>query len=417
MLMLTDNQIRKVDALRRKAFVAGIAGTAVVVLGGILSGAFGGLGIEKIFQAYILAYLLLFGLGVGSLAVVMVHHLCGGSWSYVIQRICEAGSRTLSFFFVAGLIILVGGALCTHVYPWMSEEILHKHHIVENKILFLNFGTFTACFFAYFAVWGLLAYFYNHWSLKLDQSGDQKYIGKMKFWAAPGLILYVLTMTFAATHWAMSLEPEWFSTIYGAWLIGSYALTVIAFSTIVLSYVAEEKPLSELVTSKQYHHLGNFMLGFTVFWAYTSFSQFLLIWNANLPEEIGYYLHRQGGGLTVLSVFLMVFHWFAPMFILLMRNQKTNIAKLRRIAIYILLVRMLDVYWNIAPSFSDSRAADGVSGYINPATVLLGLSAVVGLGGFWLYTFLGQLKKRPLAPLNDPRRELMFPHSEAHSHA
>lgn len=417
MLMLTDNQIRKVDALRRKALLAGIAGTAVVVLGGILNGALGGLGLEKIFQAFIVAYLLILGLGVGSLAVVMVHHLCGGTWSYVIQRINEAGSRTLPFLFVAGAIIILGGAAFTHVYPWMDEDFLHKHHIVENKLAFLNLGTFITCFLGYFAVWGVLAYFYNHWSLKLDQSGDQKYIGKMKFWAAPGLILYVLTMTFAATHWAMSLEPEWFSTIYGAWLIGSYALTVIAFSVIVLTYAAEEKPLKDLVTSKQYHHLGNFLLGFTVFWAYTAFSQFLLIWNANMPEEIGYYLHRQGGGLTLMSVVLMAFHWFFPMFILLMRNQKTNLVKLRRVAYYILVMRIVDVYWNIAPSFSDSRAADGVSGYINPVTVVLVLAAVVGLGGLWLYTFLGQLKKRPLAPLNDPRRELMFVHSEAHSHA
>src|SRR5690606_28183577 len=155
-------------------------------------------------------------------------------------------------------------------------------------------------------------------------------IAKMKFWAAPGLILYVISMTFAATHWAMSLEPEWFSTIYGAWLIGSYALTVVAFSTIVLSYLAQEPPLRDLVTSKQYHHLGNFILGVTVFCAYTSFSRCLLIWNANLPEEIGYYLRCSGGGLTEMSVFLMVAHWIFPMALLLIRNHKTNIAKLRR---------------------------------------------------------------------------------------
>jgi hypothetical protein len=163
----------------------------------------------------------------------------------------------------------------------------------------------------------------------------------------------------------------------------------------VLSHVAEEKPLSELVTSKQYHHLGNFMLGFTVFWAYTAFSQFLLIWNANLPEEIGYYLHRQGGGLTSMSVFLMAFHWFIPMFILLIRNHKTNIAKLRRIAYYILAVRIVDVYWNIAPSFSDSRAADGVSGYINPVTVVLGPGRHCRSGRPLVVHFPGPVEEAP----------------------
>lgn len=415
--MLTDNQIRKINGLRGTALIAGCVGVAVVLLGAILNGALGGLGFEKVFQAFIVAYMLFLGLGIGSLAALMVHHLCGGTWSYVIQRICEAGARTVPFFFVAGIFIFFGGLLFTHVYPWTDPEYLHKYHIVEEKLAFLNVGTFVVCYLVYFTVWIGLSYCYNHWSHKLDQSGDQRYIGKMKFWAAPGLVLYVITLTFAATHMSMSLEPEWFSTIYGAWLIGSYALTVIAFATIVLSHLADEKPLSELVTAKQYHHLGNFMLGLTIFWAYTSFSQFLIIWNGNLPEGIGFYIHRSGPGLNAITVFLMVFHWFVPMILLLFRKQKLDIAKLRRIAYWILAVRVVDVYWNIAPSFMDSRLPDGTGGMVNLWTVFLVLAAVVGLGGIWLYVFLTELKKRPVAPLNDPRRELMFVHHEAHSHA
>ena len=153
------------------------------------------------------------------------------------------------------------------------------------------------------------------------------------------------------------------------------------------------------------------MLGFTIFWSYISFSQYLIIWSGNIPEESGWYLHRTGGGLTVLTVLLMVFHWFLPMMVLLMRKQKTDVAKLRRIAYYILSVRILDVYWNIAPSFVDQHNR------IDPLTVVCVFFAVVGVGGLWLWVYLGQLAKRPILPQRDPREAILFVQEEAHGHA
>ena len=404
MKMLTENQLKKVSALQSRAIVVGAVGCIIALFGGYAVG--GGMdGLEKVFQPFLIAFILCFGLGVCGLAVVMLHHLCGGAWSYTIQRIAEASSRTLPFFAIAGAVIVLGGFYVGNIYSWANPENLgNLPHIVEIKHNdgFLTQKAFLGTFIGCFAIWLVLMQLFNSWSKNLDETGNLNNIGKMKFWAGPGLILYVATMTLAATYWCMSLEPEWFSTIYGAWLMGGYALTFVAFAVLVLSWLADEGPLAEKVSIRTYHHLGNFMLGFVVFWSYISFSQFLLIWNANLPEEVGFYLHRQGHGLNLLTVGLMVFHFGLPMFMLLIRRNKTEIHKLRLIAYYVLAVRVLDIYWNLVPAWEGNRST------INPATFVLVIAASLGLGGVWLWVFLAELKKRPLLPVNDPRGELLF---------
>jgi hypothetical protein len=341
----------------------------------------------------------------------MLHHLCGGAWSFMLQRIGEAASRTLPFLFVLGVLVILVGAWTSLLYPWRDPAHIEHYPIVANKGAFLNLGTFTACFFLYWAIWLTLMFFFNKWSRNLDRTGDLNIIGRMQVVAAPGLILYVLSLTFAGTHWFMSLEPEWFSTIYGAWLIAGYNLTIMSFCAITLTYLAQEGPVAGAVTARHYHHIGNFLLGFGIFWAYASFSQFLIIWNGNLPEEIGYYLHRSGGGLTLLTVLLIVLVWLVPFFRLLMRHNKTNPQKLRNIAYFILAVRLIDLYWNIVPSY------EGHHSIIRPFMVLMVLLASAGLMGLWLWVFLGQLKKMPVLPQQDPRREFNFLKDEAHGHA
>lgn len=403
--MLTNEKLLSISKLQRKALLVGLVGCVVALVGGLLTG-----GPDRIFQTFLIGYLQWFGLSVGCMACVVLHHLCGGGWSFLIQRICEAGSRTLWFFAALGVIIILGGLYTGALYPWTDAAYRAKYHIVANKEAFLNTNVFTIGFLIYFAIWFFTSTIYNAWSKKLDATGDHRYIKSMKFFAGPCLILYVLSMTFAATHWGMSLEPEWFSTIYGAWLIGGYNLSVIAFAAIMLIYLKDEPGIKERVQAKHYHHLGNFLLGFTIFWTYVSFSQYLIIWNGNLPEEIGFYLHRMGNGLNVITVILMVFHWFVPMFILLMRNQKTNFKSLKRIAIFIIGIRFFDIYWNVAPSFEYHH------GRLDILTLIVAAFASAGVGGVWFYLYLNELKKRPLVPQQDPRGELMF-YEDEHSHA
>lgn len=407
--MLTDNQLQKVKALQGKSVIAAAIGLCFTV--GI--GAFNG----TMFQGLLVGYLLLFGLSISSLGLLMLHHLCGGSWSFVAQRIAEAGSRTLIPMCLIGAVVIIGGAMFSTIYPWANESFLNQEgnelikHMSHLKHEFLNLNVFIISYFAYFAIWIAFMLAFNSWSKKLDETGDPKYIAKMKFWAGPGCVLYVLTMTFAATHWAMSTDPTFFSTIYGAWMIASGALSMMCFCVIMLSWLSNEGPLAEKISSQIYHHFGNFMLGFTIFWSYLSFSPFLIIWNGNLPEEIGWYLHRSGGGLTVMTIVLIVCVWFGPMFVLLMRKLKTNPMPLRKIAIYILATRIIDMYWNIVPSF------DGNHSTLNFSTVFSVLCAVAGIGGLWLWLFLFELKKRPILPQQDPREELMFLKEKAHQHA
>ncbi len=406
--MLTEQASTRISGIQAKSLMLGAAGIGATLALGWLSG-----GAELIFQSMLIAYFLFLSLGLGCLAVLMLHHLCGGGWGFLIQRICEAGSRTLPLLAVMGAFVLLGGAYWGGIYPWTDAEYMSDPHnqIVANKAMFLNLNTFTLCFFLYFGLWLALMYCFNKWSRNLDATGDHANVAKMRRFAAPGLIIYVLSLTLASTHWIMSLEPEWFSTIYGAWAIAGQGLTVMSFCAIVLSYLAGEPRIKALIQVKHFHHLGNFMLGFTVFWAYISFSQFLIIWNANLPEEIGWYRNRLGGGLTELSVFLMVFHWFIPMLLLLIRKNKKTVSTLRTIAFYILGVRILDTYWNIAPSFESGHST------FNWGAFLCTLIAIAGLGGIWLWVFLAELKKRPLVPEQDPREELYFFKDEAHSHA
>ncbi|MFM1919834.1 MAG: hypothetical protein RLZZ303_1468 [Candidatus Hydrogenedentota bacterium] len=409
--MLTENQLLMVNQWQRKALSAGMVFTAVTLILSIVASFFSEVPfLDKMFQPFLVAWIFWLGLGVCSLAVVFLHHLCGGAWSYTVQRFVEAGSRTLPFFFVTGIVIVLGGAWLSTVYPWTDEAYIEKYHIVANKAAFLNLPTFTLAYLVYFGLWMFAAMIYNGWSKRLDETADVRIIGKMKFWAGPGAVMYVLSITLAATHWVMSLEPEWFSTIYGAWMIASYALSVVSFCVIMLSFFMDEAPIKDKISTRTFHHLGNFMLGFTIFWSYVSFSQFLLIWNANLPEEIGFYLRREGDSLNVITVMLVAFHWFIPMFILLIRKNKTNIRVLRKVAIYVFCVRLLDMYWNMVPSFPDAHYR------FNFMTAILVVTAVLGLGGFWFYLYLNELKKRPLLAVNDPRGELMFL-KDAHGHA
>lgn len=411
-MMLTQNQETKINALRGRAIVIGVICCILAGVGGAVNGIFSedtSL-LTGIWQPFFVAFILCFGLAASNLALVMLHHLCGGAWSYTLQRIAEAGARTLPFFGLMSVVVLGGAVFFTDIYPWMDQARIDAHPIIAEKTALLNPTAYVAFTAVFFVVLIGLSLAFNSWSKKLDETGDVKNITKMKRFAAPGLILYVLFMTLAATMWTMSLEPEWFSTIYGAWMISGYALTIVAFNIIVLSYLDKEPPIVEKVTTRTYHHLGNYLLGFTIFWTYVSFSQFLIIWNGNLPEEIGWYLHRSGNALNILTVALMAFHWLVPMLILLIRRNKTQLQILRKIAFYILAVRILDMYWNLVPSF------EGHASTLNLFMLLLVALASLGVAGVWLFFFLGELKKRPLLPLHDPREELMFL-KDIHGHA
>ncbi len=360
-------------------------------------------GIDTFFQAYLFGYLLWFGIAMGSLALILIHHLTGGAWSFVTQRILEASTRTLPLLFVGFIPILVGplmwainGSAVGNLYqPWLNME--DAEIIVQNKEAYLNAGFWIARVFFYFAVWIGIMSLFNHWSKKLDETGDGNIAVKFKRFAPLCLIAYCLTMTFASTDWALSLEPAYFSTMYAPLFWISQALTTLAFTTIILSKLAQTKPLAEYVTVDHYHHLGNLIMGFTVLWAYMSFSQYLITWSANLPEEIIYYTARRSPSLAVLAVCLMAFHFLVPLLLLLWKRGKRSPNYLTKVCYWILFWRLADVFWFVSPAFH--HEAPGV--YLKD--LLVYGSAWIGIGGIWIWAFLGQLQKRSVIAVNDPR--------------
>ena len=381
------------STIRARGPIIGVAG---LVVGVVLSLLFGG--IHYFFEAFLYSFWILLGLSLGSLAFLMIHHMTAGAWSFVSQRIFEAMMRTLPVLIVGFVVVIMTGPLfgLNNLYDsWVIEE--NHSHIVGKKADFLNPDFWTLRSLAYFIIWGLIIVAFNRWSRRLDETGDALITLKFRFWAPVCLIIYCITMTFAATDWAMSLEPEWFSTMYGPLTWISQGLTVLAFTILILSSLAEEKPLSRYITVEHYHTLATLMCAFVVLWAYMSFSQFLIIWAGNLPEEISYYLHRRTGYYQIIIFLLMVGHFLLPLLVLLQRKIKYSLPKLRMVCYWMLGMRLVDVFFLINPAFHYGDSSFPWKDLIVHAFVL------VGFGGIYMWYFLGQLTKMPLLPMNDPR--------------
>ena len=402
--MLTENLKIGIDSVRNKALAAGVAGLLLTLLALPLSP-------SRVFQSWLVAFVLTFGLAAGGLFATLLRHMAGGAWSVALQRFSEAASRTLWVFPPVFLFLFLLGK--GYLYPWTDPDVVAGSHVIASKAAYLNVNFFLARFVAYFIIWGVIAWAFNAWSCKLDETADQRYAVWMRWLSAPCMILMFLTMTLAATDWGMSTDPDWFSTIYGPLWIVSQGLSILALSIICITYMDGEPPIAQAMNHKQYINLGSLLMAFTVLWTYIAFSQFLITWSGNMPEEIGWYMDRRGTGLIRISTLLTLFHFLVPMIVLLFRRTKEGVLGLRRVAYLLLVMRVVDVYWNLVPSFA------GHASRIDFWTTALVIAAVAGFGGLWLRMFLGELKKYPLIPVNDTRAELLLikESQEAHGHA
>jgi hypothetical protein len=263
------------------------------------------------------------------------------------------------------------------------------------KKIYLQPGGFIVRAVIYFAIWIVLAYLLSKWSAEQDRTGESVFKDRMMSLAAPGLVLWGLTVTGAAIDWVLSLEPHWFSTIYGMIFIVVECLAGLTFAILVLARLWEYEPLKDSVEPKRLIDLGSLMLAFTILWAYVSFSQFLIIWAGNLKNEIPWYMARAFGRWAVVAVILLIFHFFVPFFLLLQRRIKRRVQTLGMVAGILLTLSLIDVYWLVVPAYEPS----------GPQLHLTDIFAVIGIGGLWIAMFLGELKKLPLLPLHDPRFE------------
>lgn len=376
------------DALQQRAWKIGAGGLVLCLLWGIF------LNPAQFFHSYLMAYLFWLGIALGGLAIIMLHHLVGGAWGSMIQRILEAATRTLPLMVLLFIPFLFG---LRHLYIWARPDVMASDVILQHKSWYLNIPFFVLRTVFYFLVWSVLAHYLNHWSQQHEvlhgQPVQLTFRRRLRLLSAPGLGIYALTMTFAAIDWAMSLEPHWYSTLYGVLFIVSQALAALAFATVSIALLARTEPLASVATPTRLHDLGNLLLAFIMLWAYVSFSQFLIIWSGNLAEEVPWYLHRTRGGWEVMAVFLILFHFALPFALLLSHGTKRQVRSLAWVAAAIFCLHLVDLFWLIIPALHPSKFS----------IHWMDLVAPIGIGGLWLAVFIHHFTGRSFIPLEDRR--------------
>jgi len=369
------------DALRRRSLTVGVIGLLAAAAGALLSPG-------QFFHSYLLAYLLWLGAALGGLALTMLQHLSGGGWGVVLRRIFEAAARTLPWMALFFVPLLFG---LRDLYPWADSAAVAGDALLREKTLYLNVPFFLARAAFCFAVWIGLALALTRWSAEQDRTGDPALAVRMRNTSAIGMVLYFATMTMASIDWAMSLEPHWFSTMYGFLFIIGQALMGLAIAIVTARRLSAEAPMSGVYNAGHFHDFGKLLFAFTMVWAYLAFSQFLIIWSANLPEEIPWYLHRLDHGWELIGIGLVIFHFAVPFVVLLSRRSKRNAALLAGMALWLIAARLLDLFFMIGPE----AYPDGLRFH------WLDLAATIGLGGVWVALFAANLRSRPLLPLRD----------------
>ena len=374
-----DHPLRRVQRI-----AVGVSGVALLVCA--LAG-FGDL--TQLLRSYLVAYVFWVGGALGCLAILMIHHVTGGAWGVAIRRLLESGARTLPTMAILFLPIAFG---VRRLYEWAQPERVAHDPLLQHKALYLNVPFFLVRTALYFLAWSMVVRALTRWSLRQDASFDPVPGQRLELISRGGLLLMGLTMTFAAVDWTMSLQPHWSSTIYGVIFMGGCALTAFAIVIPTVALLSVNPPVAGHVSDDQLSDLGKLLLAFVMLWAYFSLSQFLITWSGNLPEEITWYLDRIRGGWLWVIIAIVFFQFVMPFILLLSYRLKRRARSIANVALMLIVIRFVDVFWIITPAFDPGRLTVHV----------LDLAAVLALGGFWIWLFVRQLEGRPLLPLRDP---------------
>jgi hypothetical protein len=368
------------QTIQQRSLVIGAIAAVVSVAGAFLApGSF--------YSAYLIGFMFWLGLSLGCMAILMLYHLVGGAWGTVIRRILESGMMTLPLMAVLFLPILFN---LPKLYFWARPGLTDRK-IIDITQSYLNFNGIGLRYILYFAIWIGMAYFLNRWSTEQDTIAGQSTL-RFRAMSSIGLVIYSLTISFAVIDWVMSLQARWISTIYGLLFVAGEALSAFCFVVVIESILGKRKPMSEYLTDTEVHDHGKFMLTFIMVWAYFNFSQWLIIWAGNLPEEIPWYVRRLNGGWETVGLFLVVFHFAVPFALLLSRQLKRKARTLVRLASWLIFMRIVDIFWHIEPS---SHPTFHLS--------WLHFTIIAGIGGLWMAYFFHNLRLRPLLPVNAPQ--------------
>lgn len=379
------------DRVGRVALVIGVVGIILCALEWFRDP-------TQFFRSYMLGYLFWIAITLGCWAIVMLHHQVNGKWGFLLRRPLESGMRNLFPLMVVLFIPFFFGL--PRLYHWAHPEGAKALGAFTNAYLTTPFWVVRTVI--YFAIWLVFIFLLGKWSVDQDRTADPRLMGRMKMLSGPGLVLYGFTVTFAVVDWVMSLEPGFFSTIYGLIFMILPALAAMALVTIVAMLLSKYDPISNLITPLDFNDFGNLMLVFVMLWAYLSFDQFLIIWAGNLQDEIPWYTSRAFGGWGGIALVLVVFHFAVPFVLLLSRDVKRRMKLLSCVAGLLLIVTWFDLYWLVTPSFYPSK----------PVLHWMDVVAPIAIGGLWVWRFTVRLKRRPLLPLHDPRFEGVYSHAE-----
>jgi len=372
-----------VDKIRSRSMVVGVGGAVLALIGYVTAP-------DQFFRAYLLAFMLWLGVSLGSLGLLIIIHLTNGRWGLVIRRILEAAAK--NFWFMAILFVPLCAGI-PHLYPWASaaarsenEGLRWIHDVYLDPTQYIVRGLI------YFAIWGGLTYFFTKWSAEQDTEGNRSH-SRSGALAGPGALLFGFTVTFSAVDWVMSLSYSWTSTIYGLIFLIGQLLSAISLATIVAVILARYEPMKSILNIDHLHDYGKWMLAFTMVWAYFSFSQWVIMWAGNLPEEIVWYRMRLHGGWQYFSLFVALFTFVFPFIRLLSAQLKKDKSTLVTTACWLFIMRYFDLYWQVMPNFENKAGF-----YFH----WLNLVVPVSMGGFWLALFFRNPQVRGLLPLYAP---------------
>ena len=385
-MMQMDNQtfiLKDKGTFARKMFILSVAAFALSVIGLFVNS-------RQFFFSYLVAWVFWVSVGLGAMFFVMLSHLTGTVWGIVLRRLNEALMMTVPCLALGAIPVFLG---MHHLYEWSHPEVVAAHHALQAKTAYLNIPFFAVRTLIYFLIWYLIARQLYRTSLEQDKLGSPAQVAKLRKVSAGGMVLFALTITFAAFDWLMSLEPEWYSTIYGVYIFSGGFVAALAFMILAFAFLRKKQILHEQVTIEHYHDLAKLLLSFTIFWGYMAFSQYFLIWYANIPEETVYYLKRWEGSWKVFGLFLIFGNFLVPFLGLLSRSAKRNMRFLQFISLWTLFAHWVDLYWNAVP-------------VLHPDNIHLSwmdLTLFVGFGALFLLLYWKHFSAHALIPVGDPQ--------------
>jgi len=353
---------------------------------------------KAFFQAWLVAFIFWLANALGSTVLLMMQYVSGGRWGAAIRRPAEAAAMNVPLMALFFIPVVIG---MSQIYPWADQAQVQASAVLQYKSQYLNPTMFVVRAIIYFAIWITLATRLTAWSRQDDVEGrSATRTGRVSVLSHIGIIIWLLSMSLAAIDWAMSIEVVWFSHIYGLMFAGGQILTAMCLAILMSARIADHRPVSVVISPDRFLDLGKLLLAFVMIWTYFQLSQFLIMWGANLPEEIGWYVVRNQNGWHWLTLFLFIFHFVVPFGLLLSRTRKRKPMAIAGVATLLWCMRYVDVFWWITPSFSTTF-------FVHP----LHLTTFLGIGGVWIWRYIGNLTAYPVIAVNDPVVEAELEHA------